>query len=221
MRLTYIIILIIITLAVALIFRKRSVLCTPLLIGFLSITLGIELVANILKYSYRVNNLGVYNVYMVLSFTFWFWWLTKSYVRNRILFYLTSLILLGTSIIEIFFFGGFNSVHTYVFIVGTLFFVCLFMLRIYRAYAISDSLLPGYELVFLGAGLGFYALFFFDTIFYPTGLLSKPVWLGYNWDQILTRFTNFYFYLMIIISIIISDLKYTSLDSNSLFLSKN
>jgi hypothetical protein len=175
-----------------------------LLIGFLFFTLLIELIANILKYIAVANNLGVYNLYLYVSFICWFWWLTKEEGKNSYPFYIASTILIGTAITEIFLHGGFNTVHTFVFALGTLCFVSLFILRIYRAYAIADALLPTYKLVFLCAGLGFYVLFFFDTIFYPTGLLSKPIWRGYNWDQILTRLTNYYFYIMMMASIVIS-----------------
>lgn len=203
MRFTYIIILLIATLATALLYRKRSPLCTNLFIAFIVASLSIEVGASILKYTYDVNNLWLYNIYMYLAFPFWFWRLSQNQGTRKGFWIATAALALAT-LIENFLFTGFFQVNSLVFAVGTLAYVTLFIARIYYSFGRKDELIPGYEMMFLSAGLGFFVIFFVDTLLYPTGLLSKPFWAGLNLDQVLTRFTNYYFYLLLMFSIVVS-----------------
>ena len=208
MEVTYIILLILATLAVALFFRKRSLLCTPLYIGFLFFTLTIEIIAHILKYTYKASNHGVYNVYLYVSFICWFWWLTKKdNAKPQLSFWIASSLLIAAAIFENLFIINLWGFTSLAFAVGTISYVILFIQKIYKAFAITDTLIPVYELVFLCAGLGFYVIFLFDILLYPTGLLSNPAWKAYTLDQIISRIVNFYFYITMAISIWLSTIR--------------
>jgi hypothetical protein len=221
MEVTYIILLILATLAVALFFRKRSLLCTPLYIGFLFFTLTIETIAHILKYTYNASNHGVYNVYIYVSFICWFWWLTKKEnAKPQLSFWISSTLLIAAAIIENLFIVNLWGITSLAFAVGTLTYVILFILKIYKAFAISDTLIPGYELIFLCAGLGFYVSFFLDILLYPTGLLSNPFWNGYTLDQIISRVVNFYYYFAMAFSIWLGVPKHQNAPSYSRFVRK-
>jgi len=205
MRFTYIIILLSATLVTTLLYRKRSPLCTNLFIAFISASLAIEIGASILKYTFDANNLWLYNIYMYMAFLFWFWRLAQNQGAGSIKRFWTATAALAlATLIENILFTGFFQVNSLVFAIGTLAFVILFIARIYYSFGRKDELIPGYEMMFLSAGLGFFVIFFVDTLLYPTGLLSKPFWAGLNLDQVLTRFTNYYFYLLLMFSIVVS-----------------
>lgn len=205
MKITYIIILILVTLAVALWNRKKSPLCTPLLIWFLTATLVIEVVASVLKFQYDANNLWLYNIYMYIAFPFWFWQLMNGGGKNHQWYFGASvLVLFISALLDQLLFSGWYAINSIVFATGTLLYVLLFIIRIHKAYAVDDIILPNYRMLYLLSGLGFFVLFFFDTLLYATGFLSKPLWNNFTLDQILSRFTNYYFYLLLTFSIIIS-----------------
>jgi len=203
MRISYIIMLILITLVVALCYRKRSLLCTPLFIFFLFFTLGVEVVADILKYTFDANNLWVYNLYIYLSFPCWFYWLTKKVKSKPPILFLFSTTLFSITIlvenVQISNIWGLNSLS---FFIGTVIFVLLFIIKIFKAYAISDEIIPAYQLLFYMAGLVFYVGFFFDILLYPTGLLSQTVLAQMNLDQIISRLINIFYYCTLVISIL-------------------
>jgi hypothetical protein len=205
MKITYIILLLSATLVASLLYRKRSPLCTNLFIAFITATLGIEVGASILKYTFDASNLWLYNIYMYMAFLFWFWQLSKNTGnQSKVRFWLATFSIVVAAFVENFVASDFLQVNSLVFAVGTLCFVLLFISKIYQAFALKDEIIPSYEMMFLSAGLGFFVIFFFDTLLYPTGLLSKPIWAELNLDQILTRFTNYYFYLMLMLSIVVS-----------------
>jgi hypothetical protein len=198
-------------------YQRKSPVCTPLLLVYLLFSLTIEIAANIMIFTFRSNNLWVYNIFYYISFPFWIYWMSRHQTESNKVMFATLFLFLLSIIIDLGWVHGFFQLNTVVYSGGTLILLALFSRVIYQGIIEDKIALQTHTLFFLGSTIIFHVVYFFDTLLFETEMLSKPFLWGYSLDELIARGTSFLFFGMLILSMTLGA---KSIKSNGEYLKK-
>jgi hypothetical protein len=202
MYLKYYLFTIVVTLMLAIAFRKSNRIASFSFIGYLVATILVEISAIIIKEKFEGNNLWLYNIFILATYLCWFLWFNNCLSRNRSVSFVTSVFIIF-GLLNIFFLQKIDHLNSYTFLLGSVCYVYLFFNWIANIFK-DDSIRDDRDLIiFFAAGLGYFTGFLIDILLFPSGKLNRIIYRDWSIDDVLVGSVNTYYYGLLCIAILI------------------